>query len=115
MKEILVERVYDKEKNQGYRILVDRLWPRGVKKEDVNYDEWPKDITPTNQLRKDYHDEKLDYEEFKNHYEKELESNKELVEIAEKAKDKDLVLLTAVKDIKHSHIPVLVDKFKSLK
>ena len=53
-----MKRVYDEmEEMDGYRILVDRLWPRGVKKEDLPYDEWAKDITPSSEIRKAFNHE----------------------------------------------------------
>lgn len=67
-------------------------------------------ITPSNNLRKDYHDGKMSYEEFSKAYEEELDKSSELKDFADMVKDKDLVLLTSVKDIEHSHIPVLINK-----
>ncbi|MDO5714689.1 MAG: DUF488 family protein [Tissierellia bacterium] len=76
MKEIKIKRVYDgKEYGDGYRVLVDRLWPRGVSKEDAAIDEWAKDITPKDQLRKDVHSERITWEEFKNIYSEDLKGS----------------------------------------
>ncbi|NLM06545.1 MAG: DUF488 family protein [Tissierellia bacterium] len=113
MKKIIVQRVYDKDV-QGYRVLVDRLWPRGIKKEEVKFEEWNKDITPSNNLRKDYHDGKISYEDFSRAYEEELDKASELKDFVDRVKDKDLVLLTSVKDVDHSHIPVLINKIEEL-
>lgn len=81
-----IERIYNKSlKNdvlngQIVRILIDRLWPRGLKKEDANIDIWEKDIAPSITLRKWYsHDEKK-WEEFKSKYIEELKKNKEIVD-----------------------------------
>ena len=92
---IYLKRVYEpKEKNDGLRILVDRLWPRGVKKENV--DLWLKDIAPSDELRKAYH-ETGDFEAFKKSYIKELEA-KDLTNIVELAKNGDITLLYASKN-----------------
>jgi uncharacterized protein YeaO (DUF488 family) len=81
---IRVERIYDNPKgsnNDGFRILVDRLWPRGLSKDKVRIDLWQKDIAPSNSLRKWFgHDEKK-WNEFKRRYFKELDGKKELVNV----------------------------------
>ena len=78
---IRIERIYDNPKgnNDGFRILADRLWPRGLSKDKVKVDLWQKDIAPSNSLRKWFtHDEKK-WNEFKRRYFKELDENNELV------------------------------------
>jgi uncharacterized protein YeaO (DUF488 family) len=81
---IRVERIYDNPKgnnNDGFRILVDRLWPRGLSKDKVRIDLWQKEIAPSNSLRKWFgHDEKK-WNEFKRRYFKELDGKKELVNV----------------------------------
>lgn len=53
MDAIQIQRVYDNKKPDGsYRVLIDKLWPRGIKKIDLNFDEWNKEITPSTELRK---------------------------------------------------------------
>lgn len=110
---IQYKRIYDpQEKEDGKRILVDRLWPRGVKKEDVHMDAWLKSITPSNELRKSYHDGEIDYAEFKKRYKSELQRNSDVEALAGEAKKRTITLLTAVKDVEHSHVPVLVEQLK---
>jgi uncharacterized protein YeaO (DUF488 family) len=81
---IRVERIYDNPKgsnNDGFRILVDRLWPRGLSKDKVRIDLWQKEIAPSNSLRKWFgHDEKK-WNEFRRRYFKELDGKKELVNV----------------------------------
>ena len=56
MPQVKIKRVYEPgEKTDGYRVLVDKLWPRGIKKENLHYDLWAKDITPSTPLRQWYH------------------------------------------------------------
>src|SRR5918911_4539395 len=87
---IIIERIYDNPKgnNSSFRILVDRLWPRGLSKDKVRVDLWQKDIAPSNSLRKWFgHDEKK-WNEFKRRYFKELDRKNELVNmILSKVKD----------------------------
>ena len=57
MVKILLKRIYEEPSEaDGYRILLDRLWPRGLKKEDAKFDEWRKDITPSKELRQWFHE-----------------------------------------------------------
>jgi uncharacterized protein YeaO (DUF488 family) len=87
---IRVERIYNnpKRNNDDFRILVDRLWPRGLSKDKVRVDLWQKEIAPSNSLRKWFgHDEKK-WNEFKQRYFKELDRKNELVDmILSKVKD----------------------------
>lgn len=108
---ILVRRVYGEQTVDGVRILVDRLWPRGVSKEKAAIDFWPKELTPSNELRKAYHEEVLSYEEFQSSYWEELKRIPLQEDLMEKwrglLKEKDLILLSSVKDLEKSHVPVL--------
>ena len=109
---IVCKRVYgDKEnKNEGYRVLVDRLWPRGIKKTDLNCDEWNKNVAPSSELRKWFHAGEGDFAEFTQRYIKELEDAPEdwqpLLTIA---KEKELVLLYSGKNEQQNNATVLKD------
>ncbi|KIA88833.1 DUF488 domain-containing protein [Kaistella jeonii] len=107
--EILEKRIYEKaEKEDGFRILVDRLWPRGMKKEDAHIDLWAKEIAPSNELRKSYHGKEIDFEEFNAKYLKELNENPETEAFLNQIKKhKTITLMTCVKDITISEVPVL--------
>ncbi len=106
---IKLKRVYDKPaKNDGVRLLADRLWPRGVKKTDLDYDDWIKSLCPPNDLRKAWHQDELSYAEFKKQYRQSLKSESDaLQEIADLAEKKQITLLSAVKDLDQSHLPIL--------
>lgn len=114
--EILVKRVYEKLSNKdGFRVLADRLWPRGVSKTDAGIDLWLKEMTPSAELRKWFHaDKKKNYAKFCIKYEKELMLNREIIknELG-KHKKTNITIVTAVKDIENSHIPVLVSFLKN--
>ena len=111
MKQTLsIKRVYDEfEKGDGYRVLIDRLWPRGISKEKAALDLWPKELTPSNTLRKWYHvDREKRFSEFKKRYKKELSESPLAEDLRrELQKHKKITLITAAKDLEHSHVPVL--------
>ncbi len=70
---IQCKRVYEQAtSDDGYRVLVDRLWPRGIKKTDLACDEWCKSLTPSSELRKAFHSETIDFTAFSEAYRKEL-------------------------------------------
>ena len=111
MTPIKLKRIYEaREESDGFRVLADRLWPRGIKKEDAGIDLWAKDIAPTNELRKWYHANMDQYDAFYNKFMQELDENPESLEFLKTVKSKPVVcLLTAAKDIPKSHLGVLKD------
>jgi uncharacterized protein YeaO (DUF488 family) len=77
---IKIERIYDNPKGgKSYRILVDRLWPRGLSKDKVRVDLWQKDIAPSNTLRKWFGHDERKWDEFKHKYFKELDKNNDAI------------------------------------
>ncbi len=110
---IRIKRIYDSPKpssGDGKRVLVDRLWPRGLRKDDVVVDEWVKDVAPSTELRKWFGHDPARWEEFKKRYRKELEEKKECVEALKKdAKRGTLTILYAAKDTEHNNATVLKD------
>src|SRR5690554_3740247 len=107
--EIEIKRVYeDAENDDGIRILVDRIWPRGVSKEEAQLDDWMKEIAPSTELRKWFNHEEDRFPEFSKKYKKELESNKNLTEtLLKKAKKHKLTLVYSAKDEAHNQAVVL--------
>ena len=110
MTQIRLKRIYeDPESTDGYRIFVDRLWPRGMKKVAVHYDVWEKDITPSPELRGWFHqspDER--WEEFAALYKKELSGSDAVKKFVEEIKKYPVVtLLYAAKSPDHNHALVL--------
>lgn len=110
---IYIQRIYEDKQQEGLRILVDRVWPRGIAKDDANLDHWIKEVAPTSELRKWFnHDPKL-YAAFKEKYEKELRENINQKQAFESLQnkvsetDKDIILLFAAKDKKHNQAVVL--------
>lgn len=88
MTEIKLVRIYDHEQPAGYRVLVDRMWPRGMSKVKADLGEWDKQIGPTNELRKWFNHEDEKFPEFKEKYIKELDENDFTPEFIETVKDK---------------------------
>lgn len=83
--EIATKRVYEPyEESDGYRVLVDRLWPRGLTKERVHYDEWAKFLAPSTELRKWFGHDPAKWDEFQTRYQAELDANPEAAAFAQK-------------------------------
>ena len=107
---IKAERLYNvTAENNSWKILVDGIWPRGVKKEDPRIDEWKKEVAPSKELRKWYKSGQGSWEEFKKLYEKELEEKADLLnEIKElENQHKEILFLYTVKDTEHNHARIL--------
>lgn len=108
-----VRRVYEApEPADGARVLVDRLWPRGLSKADAQLTEWCKDVAPSSELRRWFHHEGPRFAEFAERYREELaqEAVQPALEgLRERAVQGPLTLLTATKDVSVSHVNVLVE------
>ena len=92
----------------GLRILVDRLWPRGIKKQDAKIDLWPKEITPSTVLRQSYHQDLIAWEEFRAKYLLELIQHPEtLAELRRLGQQNNISLITAAKNTSQNHAVVL--------
>lgn len=107
-----IHRVYEGRGPAGRRVLVDRLWPRGLKKSDVGQDEWMKEVTPSTDLRRWYGHDVARFEEFATRYRAELEAPpasagvRHLLDLGERG---NVVLLTATRDVPHSGAQVLLE------
>ncbi|HGY3716923.1 DUF488 domain-containing protein [Citrobacter sp. Res13-Sevr-PEB04-36] len=108
---IQCKRVYDPaDKNDGYRVLVDRLWPRGIKKTDLDFDEWNKALTPSAELRKAFHAELIDFKHFAEQYRTELvQQQQEGKRLADIARQQTVTLLYAAKNTQQNHALVLAE------
>ena len=106
---IKIKRIYEpSEKSDGYRLLVDRLWPRGIKKETAQIDQWLKEISPSTELRKWFNHEPEKWQEFARRYHAELEKSAVLeVLIALIVKHATITLLYAAKDEDHNQAVAL--------
>lgn len=106
---IKTKRVYESaEKSDGFRILVDRLYPRGIKKENLHADVWLKEVAPSAVLRKWFNHDKKKWSAFKARYAKELKLSKAFEELlALLKKHKTITLLYGAKDEKHNQAAAL--------
>lgn len=107
-----IKRIYEQASpDDGYRILVDRLWPRGVSKEKADLDRWEKEIAPSKDLREEYHHQKITYDQFKEAYSREIEANPAFKDFAALVKDKlvsgNVTLLYGSRDEQDNNAEVL--------
>lgn len=117
MTEIKTKRVYQEpEASDGYRVLVDKMWPRGEKKEEVPYDVWAKDIAPSDQLRKWFHsDMDAHWNEFREKYKKELQHSPAVKELIDNIKgQKTVTLLYSSKDTDDNNAVVLKEYLQNV-
>ena len=98
------KRVYESAKtSDGVRFLVERLWPRGIKKEELKMKAWLKDVAPSPKLRKWFAHDPAKWQDFQRHYRAELESNPDTWKpILEAAKHGDVTLLYSARDTEHN-------------
>lgn len=111
---IRLKRIYDDfDEEDGFRILTDRLWPRGIKKVDAHLDLWAKKIAPSSELRKWFSHDPAKYDEFRRKYVEELKDNEYLPEFrktVEEAQEKgNVTFLFGAKDREHNQAVVLKD------
>jgi len=110
--DVSLARVYDPPRTGGHRVLVDRLWPRGIAKEDAPFEEWLKDVAPSAELRRWYAHVPERFPEFVRRYRRELEdepAREALRELRVEAHKRKVVLVTATKDLERSGAAVLRD------
>ncbi|MBS1263233.1 MAG: hypothetical protein MAG715_00406 [Methanonatronarchaeales archaeon] len=112
---IRVKRVYEEPSpDDGYRVLVDRLWPRGLSREDAALDDWPKEVAPSDELRRLLHEEG-DWHGFSSGYRDELDEREDVLrELLEEAGDEDLTLLYASRDTEQNNAAVLKERLEAL-
>ena len=112
---IRIKRVYEKSvKEDGWRVLVDRLWPRGMKKEDAKIDLWMKEIAPSDALRKSFHHDPLKWPDFLKKYKADLKKKEQwLAELKKLEKQHGtLTLLYGARDPEHNQAVVLAKALK---
>jgi len=104
-----IKRVYDAPSEEdGYRVLVDRVWPRGISKENVKVDVWLRDVAPSDALRKWFAHDPAKWEEFRSRYTRELNSNKEFEKLLDLVRGKETVTLVySARDTEHNQAVVL--------
>jgi len=107
---IRLRRAYDgATTGDGYRVLVDRLWPRGVRKDDLALDEWCKDVAPSDELRRWFGHDVARWPEFRGRYEQELDGNADVGRLAALAAERPVTLVYGAADVEHNNAVVLRD------
>ena len=117
---VVLKRVYEKASTRdGYRVLVDRLWPRGLSKESAKVDLWLKEIAPSNELRQWFHERRTQWLAFRDKYVEELSEPAQLAAFeqlqAVVKKRKSVTLLFASTDIEHNNAVVLKELLDGMK
>ncbi|MEH7383443.1 DUF488 domain-containing protein [Bacillus sp. JJ1533] len=112
IKNLMLKRIYEPaHAEDGKRILVDRIWPRGISKDAAKLDVWMKEIAPSTELRKEFNHKPERFEEFKEHFIKELQEDEEkqaaLEKILRMIKEEKVTLLFGAKDEVHNQAVVL--------
>jgi uncharacterized protein YeaO (DUF488 family) len=104
-----IKRVYDPpEAGDGMRVLVDRIWPRGVKKSEFAMDLWLKEVGPSTDLRKWFGHDPAKWEEFRRRYEAELDEKPELTtQLRQRAEEEPVTLLFSARDLEHNQAVAL--------
>jgi uncharacterized protein YeaO (DUF488 family) len=112
---VLLKRAYDPpEPADGYRVLIDRLWPRGVTKERAQLDEWARELGPSSELRRWFGHDPAKFDEFRRRYLDELAAQEEkLVELSERARAGTLTLVYSARDTEHNDAVVLAELLRA--
>lgn len=111
MQHLQIKRVYDPpQKADGYRVLVDRIWPRGLSKDAAQIDLWMKDIAPSTELRKWFNHDPARWKTFQEKYRAELrQMSEKLDELKARAQKERITLVYGAKDTEHNQAVVLQD------
>lgn len=109
---IAIKRVYEApQKSDGYRVLVDRIWPRGVRRDKAELDDWIKALAPSTELRKWFDHDPQRWDEFRTRYRKELKASDEaqqaLADLGKRARRQRVTLVFAARDSEHSNAAFL--------
>ena len=109
--DVRTKRVYDQaERGDGYRILIDRLWPRGVSRERARLDEWARDLAPSDELRKWFHHDPKRFAEFRERYREELSGRTDRIdELRARASHGPLTIVYGARDTEHNDAVVIAE------
>jgi len=113
---ITMKRIYEGSSDEdGYRVLVDRLWPRGISKQKAEIDEWIKEAAPTKELRMAYHGGYMGWEDFREKYLRELEKHREMLfPLAERAVEGMVTLVYSSKETEYNNAAVLQEFLRNM-
>ena len=113
---IKAKRIYEKaDVTDGYRVLVDRLWPRGKRKSEAKLDGWVKDLAPSAELRKWFEHDPEKWPEFQKRYKAELDGKKSLLrKLVADAGDRDITLVYASREQRYNNVTVLREVIEAI-
>jgi uncharacterized protein YeaO (DUF488 family) len=108
---VRLKRAYDPpEPSDGYRVLIDRLWPRGVSKQGADLDEWARELSPSNGLRRWFGHDPAKFDEFRRRYRDELEAHEDkLRDLRSRARKGTVTLVYGARDTEHNDAVVLAE------
>ena len=108
---VRMKRAYEPpERSDGYRVLIDRLWPRGVRKEEARLDEWARELAPSSELRRWFGHDPERFDEFRRRYRAELAGQEEkLRELRRRGRQGTLTLVYSARDTEHNDAVVLAE------
>lgn len=113
---VYIRRAYESMGKDGYRVLVDRMWPRGISKEALKADEWLKQVAPSDTLRKAFHRGDRSWNDFRREYLAELKAHREILRpLAQRASRETVTLLFSAKNEQHNNAVVLQQYLRMLK
>jgi uncharacterized protein YeaO (DUF488 family) len=113
--DIRLKRAYEPaEKTDGFRVLIDRLWPRGLRRDQLRLDEWARDLAPSDELRRWYGHDPVLFDEFRRRYVGELASQRTLLsDLRRRARSAPVTLVFAAEDTEHSNAAVLASVLRA--
>jgi len=116
MRPVRIKRIYEpRARGDGYRILVDRLWPRGVAKAKADLHAWAREIAPSTELRQWFDHQSPRWSEFRKRYRRELAAHEAQIEgIRQLARKRPVTLLYAARDLEHNHARVLQEVIEAV-
>jgi uncharacterized protein YeaO (DUF488 family) len=111
---VRIKRAYEPpSRADGYRVLIDRIWPRGVSKEEASLDEWARELAPSSELRRWFGHEPAKFDEFRRRYRAELSGHEEkLRELARRGRRGSLTLVYSARDTEHNDAVVLAEMLR---
>ena len=117
-REVRIKRAYEKaDTSDGYRVFVDRLWPRGIARQELTFHEWNKDLAPSPPLRKWFGHKPENWRKFRESYQVELstpEQRRRMMELIEAAQGQPITIIYAAKDPDHNHALILAEEINGL-
>ena len=111
MVDVRVKRIYDEpDPGDGYRVLVDHVWPRGVSRERARLDEWARELAPSDELRRWFSHDPARFDEFRARYRRELVDRRDhVLELARRARSRPVTIVYAARDQQHNNAVVVAD------